>query len=480
MKTVNQHEPAAASRETALAFYAVMVSLAAAGFWWIRSIGNRLPAPHEIKTLPLPIAVPAPPVVSPNPDALFHLLVALVVIVLAARVMGRLFEYIYQPAVVGEVLGGIMLGPSLLGHIAPGVFHQLLPASIAPFVGLHAQLGIILYMFIVGLELDTRELRQSVHATIAISHASIVVPFLLGSGLALVLYPLLATGAVSFTVFALFVGVAMSITAFPVLARILTDRKISRTRMGVLALTCAAIDDVTAWCLLAVVAGIAQAHPGDVARTLALTLAFVTLMLVVVAPVIRRVLPALERESPMSRRAFTIVLIAALVSATTTEYIGIHGLFGAFLFGALIPSGSRVAADVRRRLEDLVGVLFLPAFFAYTGLRTEIGLISGWTDWLCCAAIVLVACVGKFGGTAIAARLTGIKWRDASALGVLMNTRGLVELIVLNIGLDLHVISPRLFTMLVVMAIATTVMTTPILHLIVRRHPWMESERVSA
>jgi Kef-type K+ transport system membrane component KefB len=393
MKTVSHREPGA-SRETAFAFYAVMLSLAAAVFWWIRSVGNQLPAPLATKVLEQPIAVPAPPVVSPIPDALFHLLVALVVIIVSARVMGRLFEYIYQPPVVGEVLGGIMLGPSLLGRIAPGAFHQLLPASIAPFVGLHAQLGIILYMFIVGLELDTRELRHSVHATVAISHASIVVPFLLGSGLALVLYPLLATAAVSFTVFALFVGVAMSITAFPVLARILTDRKISRTRMGVLALTCAAIDDVTAWCLLAVVAGIAQARPGDVVRTLALTVAFVILMLAVVAPLIRRVLPAFERESPMSRRTFTIVLIAALVSAMTTEYIGIHGLFGAFIFGALIPSGSRVAAEVRRRLEDLVAVLFLPAFFAYTGLRTEIGLVSGWTDWLCCAAIVLVACVG--------------------------------------------------------------------------------------
>jgi Kef-type K+ transport system membrane component KefB len=474
VRTVAQHETSI-SRAAASAFYAIMLALAGSVFWWIRSFGVRLSAPAA--PLAPPTAAPGPSIGATAPDTLFHLLLALVLIIVFSRMMGRLFARFHQPPVVGEVIGGIMLGPSLLGRIAPDAFHHLLPGSIAPFIGLHAQLGIILYMFLVGLELDTRELRRSVHTTIAISHASIVVPFLLGSGLALVLYPRLSTAAVSFTVFALFVGVAMSITAFPVLARILTDRKMSRTRMGVLALTCAAVDDVTAWCLLAVVAGIAQARPTDVARTIALTVAFVALMLVVVAPFIRRVLPAFERECPLSRRTLTITLVAALASAMTTEYIGIHGLFGAFIFGALVPSGSRVAAELRTRLDDLVAVLFLPAFFAYTGLRTEVGLITGWNDWLCCAAIVLVACAGKFGGTALAARTTGLGWRDASALGILMNTRGLVELIVLNIGLDLHVISPRLFTMLVVMAIATTVMTTPILHLIVRRHPWIESGR---
>jgi len=463
------------------ASYAIMLALSAAIFWWIRIAGSQLSAPlAPLAPLPRIAAAPAQGAGTPAPDLLLHLIMALVLIIVWSHLMGALFARLHQPAVVGEVIGGIMLGPSLLGRLAPGAFHYVLPASIAPFINFHAQLGIILYMFLVGLELDTRQLRRTVDSAIAISHASIVVPFLVGSALALALYPRLSHADVSFTVFALFVGVAMSITAFPVLARILTDRGIQRTRMGALALTCAAVDDVTAWCLLAVVVGIAQTHPADAARTLVLTLAFAAVMFVVVAPFVRRLLPALEAESPLSRRTLTLVLVAALGSAMATEYIGIHGLFGAFLFGALVPSGSRLVHEVRSRLDDLVAVLFLPAFFAYTGLRTEVGLITGWQDWLWCAVIVLVACAGKFGGTALAARATGLTWRDSSALGVLMNTRGLVELVVLNIGLDLHVITPRLFTMLVVMAVVTTVMTTPTLHLIVRRHPWVDSQRVSA
>lgn len=472
-------EDALPNRATVVAIYAVMVAAAGGIFMWIRSVGERLAGPAVPLTLgPAPGAAAAPPAAAAN--TLFHLLLALAVIIVVARLMGRLFEFIYQPAVVGEVIGGIMLGPSLLGRIAPGALAALLPPSVAPFLGLHAQLGIILYMFIVGLELDTRVIRKSGHATIAISHASIIVPFILGSVLALYIYPLVSTRAVPFTVFALFIGVSMSITAFPVLARILTDRKISRTRMGAMALTCAAVDDVTAWCLLALVAGIAQARPADAGRTVVLTIVFVAVLLVAVAPLLKRVLPAFERESPLSRKSLAVILIAMLASAMTTEYIGIHAIFGAFIFGAMIPSTSRVVAELRHHLEDLVAVLFLPAFFAFTGMRTEVGLISGWSDWLLCAAIIVVACAGKFGGTTVSARLTGLGWRDASALGVLMNTRGLVELIVLNIGLDLHVISPRLFTMLVIMAIVTTVMTTPILHLIVRRHPWVETERASA
>lgn len=475
MKPVDGAATPAARPFTVFISYAAMLLLAALAFLWIRSAGASLTAP----ALPS-LSTHAVAAAAPAADTLFHLLLALAVIIVGARVMGRIFEYLYQPAVVGEVIGGIMLGPSLLGRVAPDLFAQLMPGAIRPFLGLHAQLGIMLYMFIVGLELDTREIRRSGHTTIAISHASIVVPFLFGSGLALVLYPLFATSGVPFTVFALFLGVSMSITAFPVLARILTDRRMSRTRMGTIALTCAAVDDVTAWCLLALVAGIAQARPTDAARTVALTAVFIGLMIVAGAPLVRRVLPAFERDSPLSRRRLAIVLVVVLASAMATEAIGIHGIFGAFIAGALVPSSSRLVGELRGRLEDLVAVLFLPVFFAFTGLRTEIGLISGWNNWLWCGVIVAVACLGKFGGTIVAARLTGLGWRDSSALGVLMNTRGLVGLIVLDIGLDLGVISPRLFTMLVIMAIVTTVMTTPILHLIVRRHPWVETERVIA
>jgi len=463
------------SRTAVFAVYAVMLAAAVGVFMWIRAAGEQLhPADGTLAVGPTsPATAPLPAV-----NTLFQFLLVLAVIVIAARLMGRLFEFICQPPVVGEVIGGILLGPSLLGRVAPGLFAQLMPSSVAPFVGLHAQVGVILYMFIVGLELDASEIRRSGHTTIAISHASIVLPFVLGCWLALAIYPRFSSSAVPFTVFALFLGVSMSITAFPVLARILTDRRMSRTRMGSVALTCAAVDDATAWCLLALVAGVARARPTDALRTVALTVTFIGVMTTVVAPLIRRALPSFEGS--LTRQRLALVLLAVLVSAMATEAIGIHGIFGAFLFGAIVPSASRLVSELRNRLEDLVAVLFLPAFFAYTGLRTEIGLIAGWNDWLWCGLIVLVACAGKFGGTLAAARITGLSWRDASALGVLMNTRGLVELIVLNIGLDLGVISSRLFTMLVIMAIVTTVMTTPILHLIVRRHPWAETERVIA
>jgi Kef-type K+ transport system membrane component KefB len=378
------------------------------------------------------------------------------------------------------VFGGILLGPSLLGYLAPDLYAFLLPPSVGAFLGIYAQIGVILYLFLVGLDLDLDVIRRSGHAALAISHASIIAPFLLGSGLALVLYPALSTSDVPFTVFALFVGVSLSVTAFPVLARILTDRNISRSHMGALALTCAAIDDVTAWCLLAVVVSTAHAQMSDAIRTIALTGAFVFVVLKVVGPAVRRLLPRIERSPDMTRTSLSIIFSAVLLSAMTTEYIGIHGFFGAFLFGAIIPHGSRIAGELNRRLDDVVAVLLLPAFFAYTGMRTEIGLVSGLENWLLCALIIFLACVGKFGGTLIASRFSGLGWRDSAALGVLMNTRGLVELIVLNLGLDLGVISPRLFTMLVIMAVVTTFLTTPILQMLLRRHPWIERDAAPA
>ena len=448
-------------------FYGVMAVLAAAAFLVIRSMGERLVAPP-------PTSPAAALGASQTIDTLFHFLLALAVVIVTARAMGLLFGFIDQPAVVGEIVGGIMLGPSLLGRIAPAAFAQLMPPSVAPFLGMHAQIGVILYMFLVGLELDLHVISKNGHTTIAISHASIIMPFLLGSGLALFLYPVLSSSEVPFTVFALFIGVSLSVTAFPVLARILTDRKLSRTRMGTIALTCAAVDDVTAWCLLALVVSMAQERPSDAGLTVALTIAFICLMLAVIRPLVRRVLPLVERSSNTPRAVLGLACTAMLASAMATEYIGIHGIFGAFLFGAVVPHQSRIASALKERMEDVVAILFLPAFFAFTGMRTEIGLVSGLQNWLLCAAIIVLACAGKFGGTLIASRLTGLRWRDSAALGVLMNTRGLVELIVLNVGLDLGVISPRLFTMLVIMAIVTTFMTTPVLHLIIREHPWVD------
>jgi len=405
---------------------------------------------------------------------LLTLLLQIAVILTLSRAAGWLFLRLAQPAVIGEMIGGIMLGPSLLGRVAPEMYARFLPANVGSFLGVYAQLGVILYLFLVGLELDLAVIRKSGHTTLAISHASIILPFLLGSGLALVLYPVLSTSDVRFTVFALFLGVSLSVTAFPVLARILTDRKMSKSPMGTIALTCAAIDDVTAWCLLALVVSTAQTRALDAIRTVVMTVAFIVIVLGIVAPLVRRLIPRIDRSADLTRTGLSIVFIAMLASAMTTEYIGIHGFFGAFLFGAIIPHGSRTARELNRRLDDFVAVLILPAFYAYTGMRTQIGLVSGLGNWLLCGAIILVACVGKFGGTLLASRLSGLKWRDSAALGILMNTRGLVELIVLNMGLDLGVTSATLFTMLVIMALVTTFMTTPILQLLLRKHPWVE------
>jgi Kef-type K+ transport system membrane component KefB len=403
-------------------------------------------------------------------DTLLHVLIALLAVVAVGRVVGSLFVRVGQPPVIGEVVAGILLGPSLLRPLGEAVFGRdlsalILPASVAPFLGVIAQLGVILYMFLVGLGLNPERLKERAHATVAVSHASIVAPFVLGAALALVLYPRLAPAGVHFRSFALFTGVALAVTAFPVLARILTDRGLSRTRLGVIALACAAADDVTAWCLLAFVVGVQQAQVGGALLSVAGTAAYILFMFAVVRPVAARLLGRLE-ERQVTRGVVGAVLAALLASALATEAIGTHAVFGAFLLGAVIPHESAVSRVMARKLEDLVTVLLLPAFFAFTGLRTQIGLLSGWVDWLLCGLVILAATAGKFGGTVAAARLTGVGWRDAAALGALMNTRGLMGMIVLNIGLDLGVISPTLFAMMVLMALATTMATAPALRLL--------------
>jgi Kef-type K+ transport system membrane component KefB len=399
-------------------------------------------------------------------DVLMHVLLALALVIITARAVGLLFGLLRQPPVIGEVLAGLLLGPSVLGRFAPGAAAYVLPPSVAPFLGLLAQVGVILYMFLVGLELDLSLVKRRTHATVAISHASIVVPFLLGAGLALVLYPRLSSSDVPFTSFALFCGVAMSVTAFPVLARILTDRGVQTSRLGVIALTCAAVDDVTAWCLLAFVVSVVNMQVGGALVTLLLTLGYLALIFGLVRPAIRRLVERHDRHGTVDKTVLAVVFVALLLSALATEYIGIHAIFGAFALGAIVPAHSKIARELIRRLEDFVVVLFLPAFFAFTGMRTQIGLVSGGEQWLLCGVVVLIACVGKFGGTVVAARATGFGWRESASLGVLMNTRGLMELIVLNIGLDLRVISPVLFAMLVIMAVLTTEATTPLLDLL--------------
>lgn len=451
-----------------------MIVAAIGIFWFISRVGT-----------PLEAVAPAPAADTPQfgaePDKhridfLLHVLLALAVIIIAARVVGQAFRFLGQPPVIGEVCAGIMLGPSLLGRLWPEGQAFLFPESVHPFIQVLAQVGVILYMFMVGLELDTRLLRRSTHTTVAISHASIVVPFLLGALLALWVYPTLSSSDVPFTIFALFMGVSLSVTAFPVLARILTDRGIQRSHLGVIALTCAAVDDITAWCLLAFVVGMAKTRVENAVYTIAMALGFVALMFGLARPLFAAAAARVDQRGTMTQGTIALVIVALLVSSLATESIGIHAVFGAFLLGAIIPHDSLISRALRKSLEDLVIVLLLPAFFAYTGLRTQMGLVNGAQEWIICLVIIAVACLGKFGGSTVAGRLTGLDWREASALGILMNTRGLMELIVLNIGLDLKVISPTMFAMLVIMAVVTTMMTSPILSWLTRGQEMIEQE----
>ena len=441
----------------ALGAYVGMVAGAVAIFLVVRRYGEGLTAPAPTHALARGVQAS-----TGASDVVFHLLVALAAVIVAGRLLGWLLRSAGQPPVIGEVLGGILLGPSFLGRVAPAAAAYILPSSVAPLLGSVAQVGVVLYMFFVGLGLNTDLIRRRAHTTVLISHASIVAPFVLGSVLAVYLYPRLSSSDVSFTSFALFIGVAMSITAFPVLARILTDRGISQSELGVIALTCAAADDVTAWCLLALVVGVAQASVAGAVTTFALTLAFIALMFLAIRPLVSRAI--LRRgDQRLTPATLAMVLIGLAVSAFATDSIGIHSIFGAFLFGAIVPSDSAVARWLVGRPQSLVSILLLPAFFAFTGMRTEIGLLSSPAAWFTCGLIVVVATAGKFGGTFAAARLTGLAWRQAAGLGALMNTRGLMELIVLNVGLDLQVISPTLFAMMVLMALVTTLATTPVL-----------------
>ena len=456
--------------------FVLLIIAAVAIILWIRSLGAGLIAPAPAVGPDLSLRTSGGPPI----NVFLHVLLALAVVIAAARAVGFAFRHLGQPPVIGEVIAGILLGPSLLGQVWPAAAAYLLPTSVAPFLSVIAQVGIILYMFLVGLDLNPEYLRRNPNTVLAISHASIILPFLLGSALSLLLYPLLATSDVPFTVFIFFMGVSMSVTAFPVLARILTDRGMHQSRLGTIALTCAAAGDITAWCLLAFVISMAKARIEDAVQTVLLSLVFVALMLIVMRRVAVKLARREEGEEGVSQGTMGIVFVALLLSAFTTEWIGIHALFGAFLLGAVIPHDSQLARSLTHRLHDFVVVFFLPAYFAFTGMRTQIGLVSGWEQWLLCGLIIVVASLGKFGGSFIAARSAGFTARASAALGILMNTRGLMELIVLNIGLDLKVLSPTLFAMLVLMAIVTTVATTPILDRLNRGRALLDDAQVAA
>lgn len=408
-------------------------------------------------------------------SSLFHnlkhplalLLFQIITIVLVARIFGWIFRKIGQPSVIGEIIAGIVLGPSLFGLYFPDMKDALFPADSLGNLQLLSQIGLILFMFVIGMELDLKVLRNKANEAVVISHASIVIPFALGIGLSYYIYHQFAPPGIEFLSFSLFMGIAMSITAFPVLARIVQERGIHKTKLGTIVITCAAADDITAWCILAAVIAIVKA--GSFVSSLyviGLALAYVLAMLFVVKPFLKRIGVMYAKRDNLKKSIVAIFLLTLIISAYLTEVIGIHALFGAFMAGAIMPDIPKFRNIFIEKVEDVSVILLLPLFFVFTGLRTEIGLINEPYLWKVTGFIILVAVVGKFLGSALAARFVGQNWRDSLTIGALMNTRGLMELVVLNIGYELGVLSPKVFTMMVIMALVTTFMTGPALDII--------------
>ena len=395
------------------------------------------------------------------------LLAQIITIIIVARFFGWVFRKIGQPSVIGEIIAGIVLGPSLLGLYFPEFSISLFPVESLGNLQFLSQIGLILFMFVIGMELDLKVLQNRAKEAIVISHASIVIPFALGIGLAYFVYFKFAPEGVAFLPFALFMGIALSITAFPVLARIVQERGIHKTKLGAIVITCAAADDITAWCLLAAVIAIVKA--GTFVSSLyiiGLAIAYVLVMLFVVKPFLKKIGELYGTKNSLNKPVVAIFFLTLIISSYCTEIIGIHALFGAFMTGVIMPDITKFRNLFIEKVEDVSVILLLPLFFVYTGLRTEIGLINDPYLWKVTGFIILVAVVGKFFGSALAAKFVGQSWRDSLTIGALMNTRGLMELIVLNIGLDLKVLTPEVFTMMVIMALVTTFMTGPTLNII--------------
>lgn len=395
------------------------------------------------------------------------LLLQIAVILIAVKIFGWICQKLGQPSVVGEIIAGVVLGPSLLGLYFPEISASLFPVSSLHNIEVLSQIGLILFMFIVGLELNIKTIKKKASEAVIISHASIIFPFALGFILAYFMYEEFTPHNVPFISFALFMGIAMSITAFPVLARIVHEKGINKTALGPIVITCAAIDDITAWCILAAVIAIVKA--GSFVSSIyviGVAMLYVVFMFRVIRPFLRRMSESWSSKRMMSKAMLIIYFLILFLSSYATEVIGIHALFGAFIAGVVMPINMNFRENLTQKIEDVALVIFLPLFFVYTGLRTEIGLLNDVHLWLVCLAIIVVAVVGKFWGSVLASRFVGLSWKDSSIIGTLMNTRGLMELVVLNIGLDLGVLTPEVFAMMVVMALVTTLMTSPSLSLI--------------
>lgn len=417
-------------------------------------------------------------------DNLHHplsiLLIQIIAVLLMVRLFGFLFKHIGQPGVIGEIVAGIVLGPSVLGYFFPDVFQALFPPESLTNLELLSQVGLVLFMFVIGMELDFSVLKNKINETLVISHAGILVPFFLGIVASYWIYEEYAAVRTSFLPFALFIGISMSITAFPVLARIIQERNMTKTPLGTLAIASAANDDVTAWCLLAVVIAIAKAGTfASALYAIGLTALYIIIMFMVVRPFLKKVGEVYANQEVINKTFVALILLILIISSTLTEIIGIHALFGAFMAGVVMPPSLGFRKVMMEKVEDIALVFFLPLFFAFTGLRTEIGLINSPALWGVCLLLITVAVAGKLGGCAVAARLVGESWKDSFTIGTLMNTRGLMELVALNIGYEMGVLPPSIFVILVIMALVTTFMTTPLLHFVEQIFARRE-ERLSA
>ena len=395
------------------------------------------------------------------------LMLQVIIILFASKLFGIIMKMFGQQTVVGEIIAGIFLGPSILGWLFPDLSALIFPHESLISLQFLSQIGLAFFMFVIGMELDLSKIKNKTQDAVIISHASIIFPFFLGACLSYFIFLDLAPQNVSFVSFTLFLGIAMSITAFPVLARILKERGLTRTPLGVLTITCAAADDVTAWCLLAAVIAIVKA--GSIASalfTIGLTVVYLVFMFIVLKPWLEKSSEKHMVGESIDKTTIALSFFVLLLSAYFTEIIGIHALFGAFIAGVIMPDNVRFKAILIDKIEDVSTILLLPIFFAFTGLRTQIGLINTGYLWLLCGLIMLVAIIGKFGGSALTARIVGRSWQDSLSIGALMNTRGLMELVVLNIGYDLGVLGPEIFSIMVLMALCTTLLTGPLLDLI--------------
>jgi Kef-type K+ transport system membrane component KefB len=395
------------------------------------------------------------------------LLLQVIIILFTSRIFGIIFKMLGQQTVIGEIIAGVFLGPSILGWLFPELFTLIFPPN--SFISLQflSQIGLAFFMFVIGMELDLSKIKSKAHDAVIISHVSIILPFFLGACVSYYIFQELAPKNVSFLSFALFMGIAMSITAFPVLARIIKERGLTKTPLGVLAITCAAADDVTAWCLLAAVIAIVKAGSITSALfTIGLAVGYIIFMIYVIKPWLQKISEKRIKEEKIDKTVIGISFFLLLLSAYFTEIIGIHALFGSFIAGVIMPNNIRFKEILTNKIEDVSTILLLPIFFAFTGLRTQIGLLNEGHLWVFCALIIGVAITGKLAGSAITAKIIGRSWKDALSLGVLMNTRGLMELVVLNIGYDLGILGPEIFAIMVIMALFTTLMTGPFLDFI--------------